>query len=210
MKSMHPFFRFTLKLLIVLVLVSGFTWMVRRPLMRVTGNFLIREDALTQCEVIFMLSGNPEARAAEVARLVRSAWAPRVVCTGANIPDLFAAFKMNINEAQLSARKLMDEGLREEQIEIIPAGTSTREESDVVMEYCRLKGLKKVMVVSDRFHTNRISYAFRDAFEKAGIELVLRGAPALSYSEDLWWANESGLLMVNNEYVKLFYYYLKY
>lgn len=207
---MHPILQFTLKFLLVLVLFSGFTWMVRRPLMRATGNFLIREDELTRCEAIFMLSGNPEARAAEVARLVSSAWAPKVVCTGANIPDLFAAFQMNINEAQLSARKLKDEGVREEQIEIIPAGTSTREESEVVLEYCRLEGLKKIMVVSDRFHTNRINYAFRDAFEEAGIELVLRGAPALSYSEDLWWANESGLLMVNNEYVKLFYYYLKY
>ncbi len=210
MKSIHPFLRITLKFLLVFSLFAGVVWMVRKPLMLAVGSYLIQEDELQQCEAIFMLSGNPEARAAEVAKLLKSAYAPKVVCTGANIPDLFLAFDMNITEAELSVRKLEDEGVRKNQIEIVPAGTSTREESGVVLEYCRMMGLKKVMVVSDRFHTNRIDYAFRSDFEKAGIELVLRGAPAIAYSENMWWANEHGLLMVNNEYVKLFYYFLKY
>ena len=65
------------------------------------------------------------------------------------------------------------------------------------------------MVVSDKFHTNRIDYAFRDVFEDAGIQLVLRGSPSNAYSESNWWANEEGLIMVNNEYIKLLYYYIK-
>ena len=47
-------------------------------------------------------------------------------------------------------------------------------------------------------------------FEKGGIEIILRGAPSSGYKEDNWWAEEAGLLMVNNEYVKLFYYYIHY
>jgi hypothetical protein len=66
------------------------------------------------------------------------------------------------------------------------------------------------MVVSDKYHTNRINYAFRHLYKDAGIELILRGAHSSQYLENLWWASETGLLMVNNEYVKLIYYYIKY
>lgn len=193
-------------LLVFLILL----WLLRKPLMRMTGNVLICENELQQTEAIFVLSGNPEARSAEAARLLRSAWAPRIVCTGENIPDLFDAFDIEINEAELSRERLLEEGVPSHRIELLPLGTSTREESNYILEYCKLKGLRKITVLSDKFHTRRMDYAFRDDFEKAGITLVLRGAPATSYSESLWWAEESGILMVNNEYVKLFYYYLKY
>ena len=194
----------------VLLIILISTWIFRHPLMRFVGNRLINEDGLVTCEAVFMLSGNPEARAKEVHRIYRSGYSKRFVCTGENIPDLFSAFNIKIDEADLSKKKLLDEGVPEKLIETIHIGTSTREESDAILAYCKIKQLKRIMVVSDRFHTNRIDYAFRDQFEEAGIELVLRGAPALSYSENRWWENESGLLMVNNEYMKLFYYYLKY
>lgn len=177
--------------------------------MRLVGNFLIDEDKLARCEAVFMLSGNPESRAKEVVKVYKSGYTKRVICTGENIPDLFAAFNMKIDEADLSKKKLLDEGMPEQCIETLHIGTSTREESDAILAYCKTNNLKRIMVISDRFHTNRIDYAFRDQFEDAGIELILHGAPALSYSEEAWWANESGLLMVNNEYVKLFYYYVK-
>ena len=203
LKKIAKFVGFTLLIFVCIILL-------RHPLMRLVGNYLIEEDELVRCEAVFMLSGNPEARAKEVLRVYKSGYVKHVVCTGENIPDLFAAFNIKIDEADLSRKKLLDEGMPEQCIETLHIGTSTREESDAILSYCQNKGLRKIMVISDRFHTNRIDYAFRDKFEDVGIELVLRGAPALSYSENRWWANESGLLMVNNEYVKLFYYYLKY
>ena len=56
----------------VLVLLFGTVWITRRPLMRWFGNGLIDEDALKRSDVLFVLSGNPEARAKEAARLYRS------------------------------------------------------------------------------------------------------------------------------------------
>jgi uncharacterized SAM-binding protein YcdF (DUF218 family) len=93
-------------------------------------------------------------------------------------------------------------------IRVLKTGTSTREEAELILDYSRDLGLKKVMVVSDKFHTHRVEQVFRDKLEDAGIELVLRGAPSSRYSEDQWWAGEAGLLMVNNEYIKLVYYFL--
>jgi hypothetical protein len=40
--------------------------------------------------------------------------------------------------------------------------------------------------------------------------VLLHGAPASSFQESSWWTSEEGLIMLNNEYVKLAYYHIKY
>lgn len=178
--------------------------------MRLAGNYLIHEDELKKSEAIFVLSGSPADRAAEAARLLKSSWAPKVVCTGIQVPLLFKVIDVTLDEADLSKMSLISAGVSNERIEVLHVGSSTREESGAILSYCKSNNFKRVIVVSDKFHTHRMNYAFRDIFEDADIELILRGAPSSGYDENLWWAEESGLLMVNNEYVKLFYYFLKY
>jgi uncharacterized SAM-binding protein YcdF (DUF218 family) len=178
--------------------------------MRSLGNYLIEEDELSKCEALFVLSGNPNDRSLEAARLLKTGYAPYVICTGEVIPRLFEVIgDTTTDEADLSRIALLKAGVNDSNIVVLHIGTSTREESIAILEYCKQKGLKKIMLVSDKFHTNRIDYAFRDLYENAGIELVLRGCPSTAYSEDVWWAEEAGLLMVNNEYIKLIYYHLK-
>jgi len=194
----------------ILIILFLLVFVARRPLMRATADFLIHEDELIHSDAIFVLSGNPTDRAAEAARLLKAGYADHVVCTGEQIPALFEVIDVTMDEADLSKISLCEAGIPEEQIEVLHVGSSTREEANAILMYCQTKGLDTIMVVSDKFHTHRINYAFRDLFDDAGIQLVLRGGPSSAYREDLWWAEESGLLMVNNEYVKLFYYFLKY
>ena len=200
------------KIVIVLVCVliaALLLYVVRRPIMRVFGNYLIQEDELSQCDALFVLSGNPKDRAMESARLLKAGYAPKVVCTGESVHRILLVVGDSTDEAGLSRMELLAAGIPDNQIEVLHIGTSTREESEAILAYCKIKGFKKIMVVSDKFHTNRIDYAFRDVFEDAGIQLVLRGSPSNAYSESNWWANEAGLIMVNNEYIKLLYYYVK-
>jgi hypothetical protein len=51
---------------------------------------------------------------------------------------------------------------------------------------------------------------FEDKFDEAGIRINFHGAAPLEYTELNWWQNEEGLIMTNNELVKLFYYFIKY
>ncbi len=200
------------KIVIVLgsvLIVALLMYVVRRPIMRVFGNYLIQEDELSQCDALFVLSGNPKDRAMESARLLKAGYAPKVVCTGESVHRILLVVGDRTDEAGLSRMELLAAGIPDNQIEVLHIGTSTREESEAILAYCKIKGFKKIMVVSDKFHTNRIDYAFRDVFEDAGIQLVLRGSPSNAYSESNWWANEEGLIMVNNEYIKLLYYYVK-
>jgi len=192
-------------LLFILIIIS-----FRRPLMRCVGNYLIDEDQLSKADAIFLLSGNPGDRAKEAAKLFNSGFAPQIICTGESVPSLFEVINVKIDEATLSEIALKKEKVDSNNIKILHIGTSTREESHAILSYCKQNGIRKIIVVSDKFHTNRINYAFRSIFEKGGIEIILRGAPSSVYKEDKWWAEEAGLLMVNNEYVKLFYYYIHY
>ena len=193
----------------VLLFCMTVIYLVRRPIMRVVGHYLIKEDALSKCDAIFVLSGNPNDRSLEAARLYKAGYAPNVVCTGESVQRILLVVGDSTDEADLSRMSLLKFGVPSEKIESLHIGTSTREESDAILAYCKTKGFTKIMVVSDKFHTNRIDYAFRKVYEEAGVELILRGCPSTVYSEEKWWATEEGLIMVNNEYVKLFYYYLR-
>jgi uncharacterized SAM-binding protein YcdF (DUF218 family) len=178
--------------------------------MRMVSNYLICEDKLQPCDAIFVLSGNPGDRSAEAARLFKSGYSPLIICTGESVPRLFEIVNIQLDEADLSKRVLLEKGIPESRIDCLHKGTSTREESIYILALCKSRGYKRIMVVSDKYHTNRINYAFRHLYKDAGIELILRGAHSSQYLENLWWASETGLLMVNNEYVKLIYYYIKY
>lgn len=184
--------------------------MLRRPLMRWMGDGLIEEDVLQRSDAIFVLSGNPEARAKQAASLYRSGYAKRLVCTGETVPELLESFDLDVRECDLTRLKLQEFKVPETSITLLPIGTSTREECDAILAYCKNYNLKKIIVLSDRFHTARMQYAFRSQFEEAGIDLFITGAPSISYREEIWWAKENGLIMVNNEYIKLMYYWITY
>ena len=44
----------------------------------------------------------------------------------------------------------------------------------------------------------------------SGVEMVLRGVQDGGFERDNWWSSEPGLIFVNNEYIKMAYYWLKY
>ena len=92
----------------------------------------------------------------------------------------------------------------------IREGTSTREESDIILKYCIKKNIRKAMVLSSKLHTHRINEVFRRKLKAAGVELVVRGAPSSRFNEMFWWQSEDGLIAVNNEWLKRIYYWIKY
>ena len=54
-----------------------------------------------------------------------------------------------------------------------------------------------------------MSFSFKD-FDVHEIEVLLSGCSHSFYDENFWWESEEGMIMVNNEYMKLLYYYLNY
>lgn len=193
-----------------MLVILGALFVFRYPIMRGAGNFLIKEDLVTDCQVMFVLSGNSWDRGREAAKLVQEGAADQVLCTGEEVNSALKTMGIHLNNADLTRKIMIDHGADSTQVGTLPIGTSTWEEYEAILAYCQQEGVTRAMVVSSKFHTRRIQRVFRDGFEEAGIELVVRGAPESGFDESEWWKQESGLIFLNNEYVKLLYYAVKY
>ena len=179
-------------------------------LLRAAGNVLICTDPLAHADAVFVLSGNPFDRSREAAKVLKAGYTDRIVCTGESIPtDVYALGYLN-TESEISAIMAYREGVDSTQVTIVEQGTSTKEESDIILAYAQEHNMDTVIVVSNKFHTRRVCQVFRSKFDGTGIHLIVHGAPASAYQEDAWWQSEYGLIFVNNEYIKLIYYAIKY
>ena len=194
--------------LIVVVLLC--LVLFRYPIMRGFGNFLIAADEPQHVPVAFVLSGGPFDRGREAARLYHLGMIDTVICTGETVPQDIIALGLDHSEGDITKILMTNQGVPEDRIVLIEEGTSTLEESDIILAYCKQRGITKVGVISTQFHTRRVRRVFEDKFKKEGIEVLIFGAKADAYDEQAWWKSEYGLINLNNEYIKIGYYWLKY
>jgi uncharacterized SAM-binding protein YcdF (DUF218 family) len=194
---------YTCTFLIIIFLLFG------KPILRGFGNFLMAEDEIIQADAIFILGGNNYDRSLKAFDLIKQQQAPLIYSLGENVSTDLAILGDEIPDALLVQEFLFDLGLTTNQVIPIVKGTSTMEESEAILAECKSKKYTKIIIVSDKFHLRRINFVFKDKFQKEGIQVLLAGASSSMYDEDKWWQYESGLIMLNNEYIKLVYYWLK-
>ena len=147
------------------------------------------------------------AEAAGEAGPLRQSRVRKLLSNGSDLTDVWELARQ-VPADKSGATK--NNGVQNKFIEVIKIGTSTKEESDVISKYGKENQLSKVIVLSDKFHTNRIRSVFNKAFKNNSTQLLIHGSPSSQYDEDYWWKSEQGLIMVNNEYVKSLYYLIKY
>ena len=188
-------------------------WLIifREPILRSIGGFLITEDKPEQADAIFVLGGNIVDRSTHGVYLYQKGYADKIIPLGENIENALLATDNAKPDAVLSQYFMVNElNTPDSVITPLVKGTSTKEEADAILDYSLKHHFNKIIVVSDKFHLRRISRTFKKPFQEKGIQVLLSGAPNSSYREDYWWNYEPGLIMVNNEYVKLLYYAVKY
>ena len=183
----------------------------RTTIYGMAGNWLMVQDELEQADAIFLLGGGAFDRVNETVKLVEQGVAKKVICTGSWVSGVLKILKNEYKEAEVSRIGLVDNhGIPSADVDTILSGTSTKEESELILKYCIDHQFKTVIVLSSKFHTRRVSDVFKPLLEAEGIKVIIHGAPSSNYSEDEWWKTESGMIMVNNEYMKHLYYFLKY
>lgn len=189
-----------------LLLLCILLYLFRVPILRGFGDFLIAEDPPGEGDLVFVLGGNSVDRGKKAAELYQDGRVPEVVCLGANVPSVLKAFGMDSCEASISARIVERNGVPGEDVRRLKKGTSTLEEAHASFRYCQDKGVDTAIVVSDKFHLRRVRYVFEPLFDASDTHILFRGASSSLYDESEWWRSEAGMIMVNNEYMKLLYY----
>ena len=180
------------------------------PMLRATAKFLIENDTDKSCRVAFVLSGNSIDRGKKAVELFKQGKIKKIVCPGGNLHPLFEAMGFRFLESEVTKKAMIQMGIPDTCIELVPFGTSTREEASLITDYCLKHHLDTAMIISSEFHTRRIHYSLKKGSAGKGIHFWIVGAPDSKIRYWNWWKDENGLIMINNEWIKLLYYYWKY
>ncbi|MBK7383159.1 MAG: YdcF family protein [Flavobacteriales bacterium] len=193
----------------VVVILVILLWSARRPILRSIGDLLIRTDQLHHADALYVLGGSPIDRTLEGMELVREGYAPAITFTGESPNEILQLFGIDSSEAALGERVAMISGFDSTRIQLLKRGTSTFEEAEAVHDRTLALHQDTIIVVTTEFHTRRVGQVFRKAMTGSGITVIVHAAHSMHYDADHWWHSEEGLLMVNNEYMKLMYYAIK-
>lgn len=181
-----------------------------RQILRGVGNYLIDVDEPQNADAICILGGNTYDRSNKAEELYSQGYSNLIICLGENQSTTFKSLGMNMPDAVVEQEQLVDLGVPEKDIKTIIKGTSTKEELDELLNIAETEGYKRIIIVSDLFHTGRVRETILKVFENSDIETLLVGCSNSQYDENNWWRYEQGLIMVNNEYLKLLYYAIKF
>ncbi|MBL7941331.1 MAG: YdcF family protein, partial [Flavobacteriales bacterium] len=87
---------------------------------------------------------------------------------------------------------------------------STMDEAGELKQFCDSMGYASMMVITSNYHLRRTRNTFSNVLENSNVKLNFHGAPDEAFDPDAWWTNEEALITVNNEIMKLLYYFVKY
>ena len=200
----------TLRWPLAFLLVLAMVWAFRYPLLRQLGDFLVTEDPPLHGDALYVLGGGALERGSRAAELLREGRAQEAWFTGENMSTALLAEGIEKRECEMGRDVALRAGIDPERSHLLPEGTSTMEEAVAVIDHAAGAGFDTILVVSTHFHLRRVGRAFRPLAREQGITLVLCAAPSVHFERDRWWEYEEGLIMLNNEYVKLLYYAWRY
>ena len=86
--------------------------------------------------------------------------------------------------------------------------TSTFDEAQDALSYAKEKDWKRIIIVTDMFHTRRASFAFDKIFKGSGIKVQVAGAPNEVFSLENWWKSDRGIMAYFGETIKFPIYLL--
>ena len=178
-------------LFLVFVLVLIF----RKPLLTGYAGLFSVQTASKGADALVCLSGGKTTRVPETLRLWNQGYAPSVYLTDEKKRNKeFSKLETSNLEFASEVVKRMELNATWQTIPSVGDGaTSTFDEAEDVLAYGKDKGWKRIIIVTDEFHTRRARYAFEKIFDDSGIVVEVAGAPNEVFSDDDWWQSDSGI-----------------
>jgi len=180
------------------------------------AQFLIVTDKPEKCDVIVALAYPRDMRVRHAIRLYKQGYGQYVafnfgVGPRTNVPNIFR------NEPKASPRSIAkdfarDSGVPPDRIITQADTTGTYEEAVQLKSLMRQRGFRSALIVTSELHTRRAAMVFHKVFRGENVRLLFYGVPVdeEKMSLDRWWTREDELITINNEWVKLIFYFFKY
>ena len=185
----------------LLILIIA-TWVYHAAWLYFLGHALIQQDQPFQADAIVLLAGDSKGeRMNKAVELANAKLAPRILVSSAG--HLFDS-----SEGELSVSFAVKRGAAPGLFEVIQHGAdSTMEEAEIMIAECRRRGVKKLLLVSSDYHTNRAGKIFRVVAPEMEIRTV--GSMTQVFNPDSWWTNRAARKVWLMEAVKTVAFWLR-
>lgn len=88
---------------------------------------------------------------------------------------------------------------------------NTRDEALAALPYCRLEGVRRLLIVTSPYHTRRALATFAHVFEGSGVQIGIAAATQYSAARPTrWWASAYDRWYVRYEWSALVFYLARY
>ncbi len=205
---LHRLLSASLVILALIVLAFAF----RSQILTGVADFLVIDNPLQPADMIFVLNGDHDTRPFRASQLYKQGLAPLIVITRA---ESLPAEKLGLapNDTDVSLGVMSKLGVPPEKIVVLPVEggtTSTYDEALALRRYIESNNIGSIILLTSAFHTRRAKWIFDKELAGLPIRLEVAAVPHYGFDETNWWQSEDGLITLNNEYIKLVYYLVKY
>ena len=194
----------------LLLALAGLVYASRVRLLTAAADYLVVDDPLRPADAILLLNGDYNTRPFQAAALYRQGLAPLILVAQAEAQPA-EALGLVRNDTQISIAVMEAKGVPADRIVLLPGPvTSTYDEAVALRNYAAAHPLHSVLLVTSAFHTRRADWIVTRELAGLDVSLEVSAVPYDGFDATNWWQSENGLIALNNEYVKLVYYYWKY
>ena len=195
-----------------LVLLVLLALAFRSQILTGVADYLIVDDKLQPADIIVLLNSEYNTRPFRASELYKQGLAPLIVIARSeSTPTVDMGLLPNDTDISIGVMEKL--GVPAGRIVILPfpgGVTSTFDEAGAVRQYITAHPLHRIILVTSSFHTRRARWVFEKVLAGLPVSLEMAAVPYAGFDQTNWWKNETGLITLNNEYIKWFYYLLKY
>lgn len=195
-------------LLVLIILAFAF----RSRILTGLADYLIVSDRLQPADVIVLLNSEVNTRPFRASALYQQGLAPVIVIARSESTPT-VDLGLVPNDTDISVGVMEKQGVPADRIIILPfpsGVTSTFDEASAVRQYVVAHQAYRIILVTSAFHTRRARWTFEKVLAGLPVRLEMAPVPYAGFDQTDWWKNETGLITLNNEYIKWFYYLFKY
>jgi uncharacterized SAM-binding protein YcdF (DUF218 family) len=197
---------------VILLLLLVLTFAFRSRILTGIADYLVVDDRLQPANAIFLLNSEYNTRPFRASELYQQGLAPVIVIARSeNTPVVDLGLVPNDTDISVGVMEKL--GVPAEKIIILPSTggvTSTVDEAVAFRKYAEANQVRSFILVTSAFHSRRARWIFNRVF--TGLPVTMEMAPVqhAKFDQTNWWKDESGLITLNNEYIKLVYYFFKF
>jgi len=196
----------------VLAVLAILAFALRSQILTGIADYLIVSDKLQPADVIVLLNSDVNTRPFRASELYKQGLAPVIVIARSESTPT-VDLGLVPNDTDISVAVMEKQGVPADKIIVLPfpgGVTSTFDEAAVIRQYVQAHQTRRIILVTSAFHTRRARWIFEKTLAGLPVALEMVAVPYAGFDQTNWWKNETGLITLNNEYIKLFYYLFKY